>query len=384
MIPELQVFFLSMIPVGELRLALPLALEVYHLNIASAYFFSVLGALLPALFWLLFLEKIYAVSKSRFPWFSRILDTIFERTHTRYHDHMQKYGPLALIPFVAVPLPFTGVWTASLASFLFRIPFRTAFPLIAVGAMFSGLIVLLLVHTGLSVHEIFGWQVFVAISLIVLTGFLAWSRIQTDKITRLDVAASVFAGIVLSYLILVFSRASGFDLQTLMPHFSELYLFVFLPSASVVFIVLSSVLKYKSTALHQLDKYLLVGILNVAIDLLVLNTLIMIFGLASGPTFALMKAFSYTVATVNSYLWSKHWIFGSTGPLFSLREYGRFYQIGFIGLLLNVFAASFIVDIIRPQFGLTHQLWANIAGLSGAVFSGLWRFLTSKFLVFKK
>ena len=48
-----------------------------------------------------------------------------------------------LVLFVAIPLPMTGVWTASLVAYVFGIPFRKAIPLIFVGVVIAGVIVVL-------------------------------------------------------------------------------------------------------------------------------------------------------------------------------------------------------------------------------------------------
>jgi len=44
---------------------------------------------------------------------------------------------------VAIPLPFTGAWTGSLAAFVFGISAKKAFPLISLGVLIAGIIVLL-------------------------------------------------------------------------------------------------------------------------------------------------------------------------------------------------------------------------------------------------
>ena len=50
---------------------------------------------------------------------------------------------------VAVPLPLTGVWTASLAAWAFETPPRRAFPPIAVGAVVAGIVVTVLTWVGI-------------------------------------------------------------------------------------------------------------------------------------------------------------------------------------------------------------------------------------------
>jgi len=56
---------------------------------------------------------------------------------------MQKYGSLGLIPFVAVPLPITGAWTACAVAFAFGIRNRYAFAAIFAGVIMAGVIVTL-------------------------------------------------------------------------------------------------------------------------------------------------------------------------------------------------------------------------------------------------
>jgi len=54
----LQVFLLSMTPIGELRLAIPMGMLVYNLPAISVFFVSIIGNLVPAVFLLFFLKEI--------------------------------------------------------------------------------------------------------------------------------------------------------------------------------------------------------------------------------------------------------------------------------------------------------------------------------------
>jgi len=56
---------------------------------------------------------------------------------------MEKYGALGLAPFVAIPLPVTGAWTACAVAFVFGIRFRYAFPAVFAGVLIAGTIVTL-------------------------------------------------------------------------------------------------------------------------------------------------------------------------------------------------------------------------------------------------
>ncbi|HDH31646.1 MAG TPA: ligand-binding protein SH3, partial [Candidatus Wolfebacteria bacterium] len=68
----------------------------------------------------------------------------------RHNHHFEIWKGLALILFVAIPLPFTGAWSGTVAAFIFGIPIWKAILMIGTGILISGLIVLLISITGLS------------------------------------------------------------------------------------------------------------------------------------------------------------------------------------------------------------------------------------------
>jgi len=143
--PELATFIISMLPISELRGAIPVAIGVYDLNPLQAYFIAVVGNIIPVIFILKYIDPIskYLMSRSKF--FNRFFTYLFERTRKKHNGKFEKWGALALITFVAIPLPVTGGWSGALAAFVFGIPFRRALPLIFLGIMIAGVIV-----TGLS------------------------------------------------------------------------------------------------------------------------------------------------------------------------------------------------------------------------------------------
>jgi len=139
---ELIIFFVSMLPIVELRGAIPLALSVYHLSPLSAFFFSVLGNLIPVIFLLWWLEPISKFLSRHFVFFQKFFNWLFERTRRKHSRKFEIWGSLALVSFVAIPFPLTGGWTGAVAAFVFGIPFKKAFPLIALGIILAGLLVL--------------------------------------------------------------------------------------------------------------------------------------------------------------------------------------------------------------------------------------------------
>lgn len=144
----IKTLLLAMTPIGELRVALPMGILAYGLDWKTAYFFSVLGNIIPVVFLLLFLGPVSNWLSLKSKICAKFFTWIFERTRKKTNSRMDKYGAIALISFVAIPLPFTGAWTGSIAAFLFGIPFKKAFPLIFLGVLMAGIIVLALVSTG--------------------------------------------------------------------------------------------------------------------------------------------------------------------------------------------------------------------------------------------
>ena len=116
---ELSTFLTAMAPIGELRIALPIALVSYKMNIVLAYVLSVLGNIVPVFFLLLFWRYVVRSLMRHFEFFDRFMNWLFERTRKKFENNYQKWGKLALILFVAIPLPVTGAWTGSVAAWLF-------------------------------------------------------------------------------------------------------------------------------------------------------------------------------------------------------------------------------------------------------------------------
>ena len=140
--PELATFIISMLPVSELRGAIPIAIGVYNLNPVEVYFLAVVGNIIPVIFILKYLDSISKYLMSRCELFNKFFTYLFERTRKKHNGKFEKWGALALITFVAIPLPITGGWSGAVAAFVFGIPFKKALPLIFSGIMIAGVIVM--------------------------------------------------------------------------------------------------------------------------------------------------------------------------------------------------------------------------------------------------
>lgn len=138
---EVATVLTAMTPIGELRAALPIALTVYEMPLWQAYVLSVIGNMVPVALIIWFFDPIAEFLMKHSKFFKKFFEWLFERTRKKNREKFEKWGALALITFVAIPLPVTGAWTGSLAALLFGVPFKKAFPTILAGVMIAGVIV---------------------------------------------------------------------------------------------------------------------------------------------------------------------------------------------------------------------------------------------------
>ncbi len=130
---------ISMIPVIELRGAIPIAVA-NGLNYWFAIAISIIGNLIPVPFIILFIRKIFALIRK---WSNKldIIVTKLEQRAEKKSDVVQKYAFWGLFLLVAIPLPGTGAWTGALVAAMLDMRLRRAFPAIALGVIGAAVIV---------------------------------------------------------------------------------------------------------------------------------------------------------------------------------------------------------------------------------------------------
>lgn len=141
MAPEIQTFLLAMTPINELRGTIPFILGLYQMPVWQVFFWAVLGNIFPIFFLLWFWQKFSQLLIDKSLFFKKFFAWLFHRTRNKFYKKYQRFGDLALVIFVGIPLPLTGAWTGSLAAFLFDIPYWRAISLIFLGVLMAGLIV---------------------------------------------------------------------------------------------------------------------------------------------------------------------------------------------------------------------------------------------------
>ena len=136
---EFIVLLVSMMPIFELRGAIPLAVLHFKMPLLTAYLLAWIGNLIPVLPLIYFLEPIRKALSH-----IKIIDRFFKWFYTRTYrrgEKVMKVGALGLTLFVAIPLPVTGAWTGSVMAILFNIKPRYAFPAIILGVTIAGIVV---------------------------------------------------------------------------------------------------------------------------------------------------------------------------------------------------------------------------------------------------
>lgn len=138
--PELAAFLISMTPFGELRAGLPIALLVYKFPLVKAFYIAVIGNMIPPTFILLFAGKFHKWVEKKSGFFGKAWVKYLAGIQKKFSGKYQKYGLLALVLFVGIPLPMTGAWSGALAAFIFGFSFKKAWPYIFLGVVISAII----------------------------------------------------------------------------------------------------------------------------------------------------------------------------------------------------------------------------------------------------
>ena len=139
--PEIVAFFVSMLPVLELRGGL-IAAKLMNIEFFKAFAICFVGNMLPIPFILMFIRKIFNLLK-KIPKIEQIL-TKLEARSLRKADGVKKYRLLGLLLFVGIPLPGTGAWTGALIADLLDIRIKHSLPVITAGVLIAGVIISIL------------------------------------------------------------------------------------------------------------------------------------------------------------------------------------------------------------------------------------------------
>lgn len=138
---EFRVLLVSMLPIIELRGAIPVAMAM-GMSATHAFITCFLGSLIPVPILLLGIRPVFSWLKGTVI-YNKIIHKLIHRTLNKSY-YVEKYGFWGLLLFVAIPLPGTGVWSGTLAAVLLDIRFKVAFPAILIGNFIAGIFIMTL------------------------------------------------------------------------------------------------------------------------------------------------------------------------------------------------------------------------------------------------
>ncbi len=143
----LIVFFISMVPLIELRCAIPYAVA-FKLPLLQSYIIAIVGNMLPVPVIFFFARKVLEwgkdVSFEPFAKFCRFCIEKGEKGKQALLSKSKNGIYVALFLFVGIPLPGTGAWTGTLAASFLDLDFKKSVLAVMAGVILAGLIMGLL------------------------------------------------------------------------------------------------------------------------------------------------------------------------------------------------------------------------------------------------
>lgn len=136
---EIMVIFFSMLPIVEVRGAIPLGISLGLSPVHSAIL-GIIGNIIIVPFLLKLLYPIMSFFEKTVI-FSKTIGWI-KRRSMKKSSTIKKYSLIGLFIFVAVPIPTTGAWTGSVIASMLKLDFKKSLMAISLGVISSGLIVL--------------------------------------------------------------------------------------------------------------------------------------------------------------------------------------------------------------------------------------------------
>lgn len=139
----IKTFLMAMVPVIELRGSIPYGVS-QGLSHVSALITSLIGSviIIPVIIYL-FRPITNILLRTRL--FKKFTQYVIDKT-LKEQTKIKKFGLLGLFLVVAVPLPGTGVYTGSFLSALLHLRIAYAMPIIALGNLVAGMVVLAITY----------------------------------------------------------------------------------------------------------------------------------------------------------------------------------------------------------------------------------------------
>ena len=145
----LIVFFISMVPIIELRGAIPYS-QAFGLPLIPSYIVAIIGNMLPVPVIYLFARKVLVWGADK-PVIGKFFSWCLEKGEKGGKKLQEKAGRglfIALLLFVGIPLPGTGAWTGTLAASILDMDFKSTIIAVMLGVLLAGIIMMVLSVAG--------------------------------------------------------------------------------------------------------------------------------------------------------------------------------------------------------------------------------------------
>ena len=146
MLRYIIVFLISMVPLIELRGAIPYAVGANNLgadmNMVAVYIIAIVGNMLPVPFVYFFARKVLVWGKDK-KYIGKFFTFCLEKGEKGGKKLQAKGGKglfIALMLFVGIPLPGTGAWTGTLAASILDMGFKKSVIAVMLGVIIAGVI----------------------------------------------------------------------------------------------------------------------------------------------------------------------------------------------------------------------------------------------------
>ncbi len=137
------IFLVSMVPIVELRGAIPIAVGM-GLDKLTSFIIAIIGNMVPVPFIYLFARKILVWGKDK-----KLIGKLFtwclkkgEKGGQKLEAQAGKGLYFALLLFVGIPLPGTGAWTGTLAASILNMDFKKSVIAVTLGVLLAGIIMM--------------------------------------------------------------------------------------------------------------------------------------------------------------------------------------------------------------------------------------------------
>lgn len=147
----LIIFFISMVPLVELRGAIPFS-QGFGLPIIQSYIICIIGNMLPVPIIYLFARKVLEWGADK-PVIGKFFTWCLDKGHKGGKKLQEKAGTglfVALLLFVGIPVPGTGAWTGTLAASILDMDFKSTVAAVMLGVLLAGVIMMVVSMAGFS------------------------------------------------------------------------------------------------------------------------------------------------------------------------------------------------------------------------------------------